>query len=60
MRAVNKAIKHTKLAIQTVEELRYHMNGSACFSKLDMNHRYNQFELDEYSTLTNGSYSLNA
>ena len=49
MTAVNKAIKHTRHIIPTVEELRYQMNSSAFFSKLDMNYGYNQFELDEES-----------
>ena len=49
MTAVNKAIKCTRHVIPTVEELRYQMNGSAFVSKLDMNHGYNQFELDEDS-----------
>ena len=49
MTAVNKAIKRTRHVIPTVEELRYQMNGSAFFSKLDINHGYNQFELDEDS-----------
>ena len=49
MTAVNKAIKRTTHVIPTVEELRYQMNGSAFFSKLDMSHGYNQFELDEDS-----------
>jgi len=35
--------------IPTQEELRYYMNGAKYFSKLDMNHGYNQFELDEAS-----------
>ena len=38
MTAVNKAIKRTRHVIPTVEELRYQMNGSAFFSKLDINH----------------------
>ena len=49
MTAVNKAIKHTRNVIPTVEELRYQMNGSAFFSKLEMNHGCNQFESDEDS-----------
>ena len=43
MTAVNKAIKSTRHVIPTVEVLRYQMNCSPFFSKLDINHGYNQF-----------------
>ena len=49
MTTANKAISRTRHVIPTLEELRYRMNGAKYFSKLDMNHGYNQFELDEAS-----------
>ena len=49
MTTANKAIRRTRHVIPTIEELRYKMNGAAHFSKLDMNHGYNQFELVESS-----------
>ena len=49
MTTANKAIKRTRHVIPTLEELRYKLNGAAYFSKLDMNHGYNQYEIDPES-----------
>ena len=46
MTTANHAIKRTRHVIPTLEELRYKLNGAGHFSKLDMNHGYNQFEIE--------------
>ena len=45
----NKAIKRVRHFIPTVEEIKFDLNGSKYFSKLDMNKGYHQIELDSAS-----------
>ena len=49
MTTANMAIKRTRHVIPTLEELKYKLNGSKHFSKLDMRQGYMQFELKETS-----------
>ena len=49
MTTVNPAIKRTRHAIPTTDELKYKLNGSQHFTKLDMKQGYMQFELHEDS-----------
>ena len=45
----NPAIKRTRHVIPTTDELKYKLNGSQHFTKLDMKQGYMQFELHEDS-----------
>lgn len=47
MTQANKAIKRVRHVIPTIDELRYDLNGSKVFSKIDLNKGYHQLELDE-------------
>ena len=49
MRAANQAIQRTRHAVPTVDEILSDLNGSAVFSKLDLNQGYHQLELDPAS-----------
>ena len=49
MRRVNEAIQREKLPIPTVDEVLGEMNGNTIFSKLDINMRFHQIELEEGS-----------
>ena len=49
MTTVNPGIKRTRHAIPTTDELKYKLNGSQHFTKLDMKQGYMQFELHEDS-----------
>ena len=49
MTTANRAIKRTRHVIPTLEELRYKLSGATKFTHLDMNHGYNQFELNPSS-----------
>ena len=43
----NRAIKRIRHIIPTVDELCHDVNGAKVFSKLDLNHRFHELELDE-------------
>ena len=49
MTTVNPSIKRTRHVIPTIDELKYKVNGSQHFTKLDMKQGYMQFELHEDS-----------
>jgi hypothetical protein len=49
MTCANAAIRRTRHVIPALDEMRLHLNGATRFFKLDMNHGYMQFELDEKS-----------
>ena len=49
MTTVNPAIKRTRHVTPTTDELKYILNGSQHFTKLDMKQGYVQFELHEDS-----------
>ena len=49
MTTANSAIKRIRHVIPTLEELRYKLNGTTHFTKLDMKHGYVQLELDPKS-----------
>ena len=49
MRHANEAIQREKLPIPTVDEVPEEMNGSAVFSKLEMNMRIHQIEFEKGS-----------
>ena len=45
MTTANVAIKRTRHVVATIEELKYSLNGTEVFSKLDMRQGYMQFQL---------------
>ena len=45
----NTVIQRTRLVIPTTEELRYELNDTQYFTKLDMKHGYMQMEHDQAS-----------
>ena len=49
MRCANKALIHTRHITPTLEELPSDLNGATMCSKLDLNKRYHQCEVDESS-----------
>ena len=49
MRHPNRAIQRSYYPVPTVEEVLEKFNGCEVFSKIDLNHGYHQFELEEES-----------
>ena len=49
MREPNKALKRTKVHIETVTEIRHKLKGATRFSEMDMSHGYHQIKLAEDS-----------
>ena len=49
MRVANTAIERERFPVPTTQEIKYKLNESKYFSKLDMNKAYHQLELDEES-----------
>ena len=49
MRKANKAVKHEKHLMQTIDDLVADLNGATVFSKLDLSSGYHQLELEPES-----------
>ena len=49
MREPNKALRHTKRHVQTIQEIRHQLKDATRFSEMDMSHGYHQIALSEDS-----------
>ena len=49
MRAANKALKQTKVHVETIKEIRHKLKGATRYSEMDLSHGFHQLPLAEAS-----------